>query len=162
MARRKNEAIAVGPQRRGGIEIKSLLPQAVRRPEPYPSARAWVPGLGFLDRIDGEGADRIDRQPIELDGIPMRPRFLPFNCIPGVNPRALKQMSGPTSYRGRVGHDLLFPSQPITPVNAITAKMTRPMSCTVGISRWRGPSCDHARFHLEIGAKESARHEFVR
>src|SRR5436309_10177978 len=62
---REHEPIAIGPDGILGIEPHHAVPERVdQRCERHRSA--GVSGPGLLDRIDREGADRVDAQLIEL------------------------------------------------------------------------------------------------
>src|SRR5215831_4954030 len=61
MAVREHESIAVGPDRVLGIEAHDPVPDRVdQRRESH--RRAWMSGLGLLDRIYRERANSIDSQ----------------------------------------------------------------------------------------------------
>ena len=63
MAGRQDEAVAVRPDRVGGIEIEQLLPQPIgdRR---NAHRGAWMAGIGFLNGVNRQRSDRIDGDPI--------------------------------------------------------------------------------------------------
>jgi hypothetical protein len=61
VARREDEAVAVGPARVVGVESQDVAPQGVAdRGQAH--GRAGVAGGGGLDGVHGQGADRIDAQ----------------------------------------------------------------------------------------------------
>ena len=67
VAGREHEAVAVGPDRVGGVEAQVALPERVgdrgqrhRRPR--------MPGVGLLDRVDRERPDRVDAELVDIDG----------------------------------------------------------------------------------------------
>ena len=65
MAVRQDEAVAIGPDRVLRIEAHDPVPERVdQRGQRH--RRAGMARLRLLDGIDGKGADRIDRQLIEL------------------------------------------------------------------------------------------------
>src|SRR5262245_54949083 len=62
---RQHEPIAIGPDRILGVEPHDAVPERIdERRERHRGAR--MPRFGLLDRVDGERADGIDRQPVEL------------------------------------------------------------------------------------------------
>ena len=65
MAGRQHEAVAVGPQRIGRVVAQKLLPQRIgdRRDA---HRRAGMAGLRLLHGVDGERADGIDAQPVDV------------------------------------------------------------------------------------------------
>src|ERR1700723_811564 len=67
MAVRQHEAIAIGPDRVLRIEFKDTIPYRIdkRRERHW---RSGVSGVGLLHGIDGERANRVDAQLIELCG----------------------------------------------------------------------------------------------
>src|SRR6516165_10367695 len=65
MARREDEAVAVGPDRIARIEAQEALPEAVGHRR-HAHRRAGVARLGFLDRVDAEGPDRVDAELVEI------------------------------------------------------------------------------------------------
>ena len=65
MAVRQDEAVAIGPDRILRIEAHDPVPQRIdQRRQRH--RRAGMARLGLLDRVDGQRADRVDRQLIEL------------------------------------------------------------------------------------------------
>src|ERR1700693_265244 len=61
----QNEAITIGPERIEGIVAKEILPERVHdRSEAHRGA--GMAGVGLLDRIDGESANGIDAELIEI------------------------------------------------------------------------------------------------
>jgi hypothetical protein len=65
MAVGQHETVAVGPDRILGIEARDPVPDRVDQGRQR-HWRARMPGLGLLDRVDREGADRVDRQLVEI------------------------------------------------------------------------------------------------
>ena len=59
VARRQHEAVAVGPDRVGGIEAQKLLPQGVNHRR-HRHRRPGMAGIGLLHRIDAQGPDGVD------------------------------------------------------------------------------------------------------
>src|ERR1700747_1420568 len=67
MAVRQHEAIAIGPNRFLRIEVEDTIPDRIdeRRERHW---RSGMPGVGLLNGIDGERANRVDAQLIEFCG----------------------------------------------------------------------------------------------
>ncbi len=70
MARGEHEAVAVGPDRVGGVEAQEPLPERVGdRGERH--RRSRMARVRLLDRVDGEGADRVHAEGVDL--VPLLP-----------------------------------------------------------------------------------------
>ena len=67
VAVRQDEAVAVRPDRVLGVEIHDPVPQRVGQGRQR-HRRPGMPRLGFLDGIDGQCPDRVDRELVELVG----------------------------------------------------------------------------------------------
>ncbi len=66
VARREHEAVAIRPLRVGGVVLHDPRVEQVRgRREP--ERRARMPGVGSLDGVDRQGADRVDAQLVEVE-----------------------------------------------------------------------------------------------
>ena len=65
VAGRQHKAIAVGPVRAGGMMLEKAIPQHIGH---WCGAQrqAGVAGVGFLDHIDGQKAQRIDAFPVKF------------------------------------------------------------------------------------------------
>jgi hypothetical protein len=74
VARREDEAVAVGPDQVLRVEAQEVLPQAVGHRR-HGHRRARVPGVGRLDGIHGQGPDGVDAEFIDR-GVP-RPGLHP-------------------------------------------------------------------------------------
>ena len=68
VAGREDEAVAVGPDRVLRVEAQELLPQAVGHGR-QGHRRARVPGVGRLDGVHRQRADRVDARRIEIVSI---------------------------------------------------------------------------------------------
>ena len=65
VAGRQHEAVAVGPQRIGRVVAQKLLPQRIGdRRDPH--RRAGMAGLRLLHGVDGQRADGVDAQPVDV------------------------------------------------------------------------------------------------
>ena len=65
VAVRKNEAVAIGPDGVGGIVAQKLLPQNIGdRGQAH--GRAGMAGVGLLHAVNGQSADGVDAQAVEL------------------------------------------------------------------------------------------------
>lgn len=65
MAVRQNEAVAIWPDRILRVEAHDPVPERIdQRSQRH--RRAGMARIRLLDRVDGECADRVDRQPIEV------------------------------------------------------------------------------------------------
>src|SRR5262249_22494243 len=65
VAGREHEAVSVGPDRVTRVEAQEALPQAVRHRR-HAHGGARMAGLGLLDGVDAEGANRVDAEPVEV------------------------------------------------------------------------------------------------
>ena len=63
--RREHEAVAVRPDRVGGVEAQEALPEHVGDGGER-HRRAGMAGVRLLDRVDRERADRVDRELVDL------------------------------------------------------------------------------------------------
>ena len=71
VARGEDEAIAVGPDRVGGVEAEVALPERVgERGQRHRGS--GVPGVRLLDRVDRECADRVDAELVDVLGHDLR------------------------------------------------------------------------------------------
>jgi hypothetical protein len=61
MAGRKDKPVAIGPMGIGRVEFQHIAPEN-RRDVGSAHRQASVPALGFLDRIEGEEADRVSHR----------------------------------------------------------------------------------------------------
>ncbi len=65
MAGGENEAIAIGPERVGGIIAKKTLPQGIDHGS-QTHGSAGMAGVGLLHGVDGECADRVDAELVDI------------------------------------------------------------------------------------------------
>ncbi len=61
----EDEAVAVGPDRVGGVEAQEALPERVGD-RGHRHRRPRVPRVGLLDRVDRQRADRVDAELVDV------------------------------------------------------------------------------------------------